>query len=231
MIRAVFFDFNGVIVDDEPVHFQLFQKVLGEEGIKLSKGDYYQKYLGMDDHDCLKTAIRDQGGAVDEGKIQELIERKAGYYQKKMAQAAPFVPGALELVRDLGQTHYLAVVSGALRNEIESLLHQGGIKGQFSVIVAAGEVEHGKPKPDGYQKAMDLLNRDYVASSERLLPEECMAIEDSHWGIESARAAGMISLGVTTTYVEKDLPGALFCLKDFSTVTGEELLKKVEACR
>ncbi|MDX1386024.1 MAG: HAD family phosphatase [bacterium] len=231
MIRAVFFDFNGVIVDDEPVHFELFQKVLEEEGLKLSKKGYYEKYLGMDDHDCFTTAIRDQGKSLTEDKIEGLIERKAGYYQKKMAQQPPFVPGALEIVKDLGQTHYLAVVSGALRSEIEFLLKLGGIQEQFSVVVAAGEVAHGKPKPDGYQKAMALLNRDFVASSERLLPEECLAIEDSHWGIESAQAAGMVSLGVTTTYEEKELPGALYCLKDFSKLSGEELLKRAEASR
>lgn len=231
MIRAVFFDFNGVIVDDEPLHFRLFQKVLAEEGLKLSQDRYYERYLGMDDFDCFRQASADLGKKLGETQIQGLIDRKAVYYQKEITANAPFVPGALKLVQALGKTHYMAVVSGALRSEIEMLLKQGQAQQCFSVIVAAGEISQGKPHPEGYQTAMELLNRDYVASSERLLPEECLAIEDSHWGIEAARAAGMACVGVTTTYSEQELPGALFCLKDFQGLSAEEFLKRVEASR
>ena len=229
MIRAIIFDFNGVIVDDEPEHFRLFQKVLAEEGMKLTKDNYYSRYLGMDDHDCFKAASRDLKKELDDKKIEELIERKAVYYEKEVLADPPFVPGALSLIRDLGKTHYLAIVSGALRSEIEGILQKGGVRDCISAIVAAGEVAAGKPDPEGFRKGMELLNRDYVASSERLLPEECLAIEDSHWGLEAATASGMPCVGVTTTYEEKVLKDAVICLKDFSGTSGEEFLKRVEA--
>lgn len=229
MIRAIFFDFNGVIVDDEPLHFELFKKVLAEEGVELTRERYYEQYLGMDDFNCLKQASQDLAKPFSEDQIESLIRRKAEYYQTEISAKPPFVPGALDVLQALGKTHYLAIVSGALRSEIEMLLKLGGAADAVSVIVAAGEVPHGKPHPDGYQAAMELLNRDYVASSERLLPEECLAIEDSHWGVESAQGAGMVCVGVTTTYPEEALPGVLFCLKDFKNLSAEEFLKRVEA--
>jgi HAD superfamily hydrolase (TIGR01509 family) len=229
VIRAVLFDFNGVIVDDEPVHFKLFQKVLAEEGVDLKQETYYQKYLGMDDKDCFKAASKDLGKKFTETKLQELIDRKAKYYLSEMKQNPPFVPGALELLKILGETHFIAVVSGALRSEIEMLLKQGGVAGEVSVIVAAGEVSKGKPDPEGFLKAVQMLNRDCVASSERLLPEECLAVEDSSWGIEAARKAGLACVALTTSYKEKDLPGAVLYLKDFSGVARGQFLETVEA--
>jgi HAD superfamily hydrolase (TIGR01509 family) len=228
VIRAVLFDFNGVIVDDEPVHFKLFQQVLLEEDLKLAREDYYQKYLGMDDKDCFKAVGRDLGKKFSETKLQELIDRKAKYYLTEMRQNPPFVPGALELLKALGKTHYLAVVSGALRSEIEMLLQLGGVAGEISVIVAAGEVNHGKPDPEGFLKAIQLLNRDCVASSERLVPEECLAVEDSSWGVQAARKAGLVCVGLTTSYKEKDLPGAVLYLKDFSGAAHGQFLGLVE---
>lgn len=229
MIRAVLFDFNGVIVDDEPVHFRLFQKVLAEEGLRLSKETYYQKYLGMDDRDCFGASSADLGAGFSPGKIQELIDRKAAYYSEEMKKNPPFVPGALNLVRSLGDTHFVAVVSGALRSEIEMLLEAGGVAKAVSVIVAAGEVEKGKPSPEGFIKGIESLNRDFVASSERLLPGECLAVEDSSWGIQAAREAGLVCVAVTSSYSENDLPGAVLYLKNFSGMDGETFLKSVEA--
>jgi HAD superfamily hydrolase (TIGR01509 family) len=229
VIRAVLFDFNGVIVDDEPVHFKLFQKVLAEEGVQLSREAYYQKYLGMDDVDCFKTAGSDLGKKISESQLQGLIDRKAKYYMAEMKKNPPFIPGALELVKTLGKTHFVAVVSGALRSEIEMLLRQGGVAGEVSVIVAAGEVAKGKPDPEGFLQAIRLLNRDWVASSERLFPEECLAVEDSTWGIQAARKAGLSCVALTTSYKEKDLPGAVLYLKDFSGAARGQFLEKLEA--
>ena len=229
MIRAVLFDFNGVVVDDEPVHFQLFQRVLEEEGMELKKKDYFEMFLGMDDHDCLIEASTHMGNPLSEEKIQEVTDRKNRYYAEEVYQNPPFVPGVLEFIQELGKTHFLGVVSGALRSEIEELLKIGGVMKEINVIVAAGEVEQGKPDPQGFIRGMELLNRDFVASSERLLPEECLAFEDSSWGVEAALGAGMSVVGLNTTYQEKELPGALIYLKDFSGVQAPGLLNQVEA--
>ena len=227
MIRAVLFDFNGVIVDDEPVHFQLFQKVLAEEGVTLSKEDYYSKYLGMDDSDCIVTAAKDAGKPKVADKVQELIDRKAVYYDEAMKVNTPFVPGVLAFIQAIASKYYLAIVSGALRREVEMMLTRGKVRDAFSVIVAAEDIEHGKPNPEGYDKAMQLLNRDYVASADLLLPAECLVLEDSIWGIESATAAGMPAVAVTTSFVPSALPGARHYLKDFQGIEPQALFGKI----
>lgn len=227
MIRAVLFDFNGVIVDDEPVHFRLFQKVLGEEGVNLSKENYYSKYLGMDDFDCFEAAAKDAGKPKVADKVQEMIARKSKYYDEEMATNTPFVPGVLEFIRALAPKHYLAVVSGALRREIEMMLTRGQVRDAFSVIVAAEDIQHGKPNPEGYDNAMQQLNRDHVASADFLLPAECLVFEDSIWGIEAATAAGMPSVAVTTSFVPSALPGAKQYIKDFQGMEPQVFLDKL----
>ena len=226
MIRAVLFDFNGVIVDDEPVHFQLFQKVLAEDGVKLGKKDYYSKYLGMDDYDCFGTAARDAGHSADAAQVQKWIDKKSKYYDEEMEANTPFVPGVLDFIRALAEKHYLGIVSGALRREIEMMLTRGGVRDLFSAIVAAEDIEKGKPDPEGYDRGMRLINRDCVASADLLLPAECLVFEDSIWGIQAATAAGMPSVALTTSFGAADLPGAKLYLKDFKGLNAEELLKK-----
>ncbi len=228
MIRAFIFDFNGVVVDDEPLHFELFQKVLQEESVILSRDDYYERYLGMDDRDCFTAVLQDQGLVWSADRILDLIQRKARYYETAMETQPPFVPGAIAWIKRLSSSYHLAIVSGALRSEIEMLLKIGGIERDFSLIVAAGETPRGKPHPDGYQLALELLNRDFVAPSERLLPEECLVFEDSPWGIESAHGAGMPCVGLTTSYRPQDLPGVIEHLRDFSGLEPEPWLEDLE---
>ena len=227
MIRAVLFDFNGVIVDDEPLHFELFREVLKKEGVNLAREDYYSKYLGMDDHDCFAAALRDQKAEASEERINDLIGRKAKLYEERMRKTPPFVPGVSDFIRKLAVTHFLAVVSGALRREVEMLLQRAGVKDCINVVVAAEDVQHGKPDPEGFEKAFQQLNRDYVASSEMLLPQECLVIEDSSWGIEAATRAGMPAVGVTTSYPEKDLTGAIGYLHDFQGLEAEAWLQEI----
>lgn len=223
MFRAVFFDFNGVVVDDEPVHFELFQKVLADIGVKLDREHYYRDYLGMDDHDCLLTAARDAGRELSEFEIGQLTEQKAKAYEARMQQAPPFVKGVKEFIQSLAKEHYLAVVSGALRPEIEMLLRRAEILDLFSVIVAAGEISHGKPSPEGYQKAFDLLNRDFIPTHQMLLPAECLVFEDSIWGIQAAAAADMSVVGVTSSYSAAELPGAIEYIQDFHELSADFL--------
>lgn len=228
MIRAILFDFNGVILDDEPVHLELFQKVLGDEGIDLSRDDYYSKFLGMDDHDCFQAAAKNKGKSLSEEQVEQLTAKKSKLYFNKIKKNPPFIPGVLKFIRDFSKTHFLAIVSGALRQEIEWALEIGKVKDDFSVIVGAEEVKKGKPDPEGFQKALNTLNRDFVAASERLLPEECVVIEDSHWGIEAGRKSGMVCVGVTTSYRESELSGAKFCVKDFEECDSQEFLSRVK---
>ena len=121
MLRAVIFDFNGIIVDDEPIHFRLFQRVFAEEGIDLDEAAYYQRYLGFDDRGAFIAGFRDHGRTVAAAKLRELIARKAAYYQEAIRNHAAIFPGVKALVEELSRTIPLAVASGALRQEIETI--------------------------------------------------------------------------------------------------------------
>src|SRR5689334_24905548 len=122
MLRAVIFDFNGIIVDDEPIHFKLFQRVFAEEGIDLSEAAYYRRYLGFDDRGAFLAGFRDCGRTVGAAKLQELIARKADYYQEAIRNHVAIVPGVQPLLKDLSRSLSLAVASGELRERIEPLL-------------------------------------------------------------------------------------------------------------
>ncbi|MBI1997417.1 MAG: HAD family phosphatase, partial [Deltaproteobacteria bacterium] len=137
MLRAVIFDFNGIIVDDEPIHFTLFQRVLGEEGIALTEQDYYARYLGFDDRGAFIAGFRENSRSLSAEKLHELIERKADYYQEAIRNHVTVFPGVKTLVADLAQTLPLAVASGALRHEIETILKTLGLLDHFHAIVAA----------------------------------------------------------------------------------------------
>jgi HAD superfamily hydrolase (TIGR01509 family) len=196
----VIFDFDGVIVDSEPVHFRLFQRLLGEHGVPLTRADYDAIYLGMDDRECFTEALTRHGKTAALPKVPELIERKSALL---MAE----VPGAVELVRRLAKSVPLAICSGALRREIESMLTHAGILSCFSGIVSAEDVSHSKPHPEGYTKALALLNRTQPPA--RAIPAaSCLVIEDSIAGIEAAKAAGMPCLAVANSYPEAALKQA-----------------------
>lgn len=207
-LRSVIFDFNGVIVDDEPLHLELFRVVLAEEGIALSDEDYHKKYLGYDDRGCFIAAFADAGRereANDAAFIVELIERKAALYRAAINERYLLFPGVVELVRKLANKFPLAIASGALRNEIEMVLECGGIRDCFQAIIAAEDVSACKPDPEGYFKALAALN---VNARAPIQPSECLVIEDSIAGIESAKRAGMRSLAVTNSYAAEDLKQA-----------------------
>ena len=197
MLRAVIFDFNGIIVDDEPIHFELFQKVFAEEGIDLTKDAYYARYLGFDDRGAFSFGYREHQRELSDAKLVELIERKAVYYQDAIRNHVAIFPGVKALVASLADQLPLAVASGALRNEIETILATAGLIQHFRAIVSAEDVEQGKPEPDIFLKALAALNGQGV---EPIQPSECVVIEDSKEGIKGARRAGMKCLAVTNSH-------------------------------
>lgn len=207
VLRAVLFDFNGVLVDDEPLHLALFQRVLAEEGIALVEADYYEHFLGFDDRDCFSAVLRNAGQEPTVPRVMRLIARKASYYQQHIReQGYPFFAGAAEVVRGASSSGCrLAVVSGALREEIEGALRQERLLDLFSLIVAAEDVSVGKPDSEGYRKALDGLNS-LPPLPERLLhPHEVLAIEDSPAGLRAATDAGLRTLAVAQTYPPSEL--------------------------
>ena len=197
MIRAVIFDFNGVLLDDEHVHFQLFQEVLAQEGVAITAEDYHTRYLGLDDRGCFEAALTDAGQPAGRARLDELIARKAARYFEVAAQGLRFFPGAADCLSALAERYPLAINSGALRPEIEFALTLIDRRDCVAFIVSAEDAERCKPDPQGYTLALEGLRRERLAG---LTPDACLVIEDSLAGIESAKAAGMWAVGVPNTY-------------------------------
>ena len=203
MIRAVIFDFNGVLVDDEHLHFAMFQEVLDEEGVHITVDDYHAKYLGLDDKGCFAAALLDGGQTTDDVRLDELIARKAIRYAQHAAQELTFFPEAAEALERLGSVLPIAINSGALRPEIEFALSLIDRRRFVREIVSAEEVERCKPDPQGYVMALEVLRREPGYAN--LAPDECVVFEDSLAGVISAKGAGMYAVGVSNTYAAGEL--------------------------
>jgi HAD superfamily hydrolase (TIGR01509 family) len=205
-LDALIFDFDGVIVDSEPVHLATFQEVLALEGVALSHDDYYEKYLGFDDYDCFKAVAADHDKTFTESKIRELTEAKTQLVLKAFQTSVRALPGAVELIGQIAETNLpMGICSGSLRQEIELASQTIGVRDCFQVIVAAEDVHNGKPDPEGYRLALLQLGR-YVQGGPD--PSKTVVIEDSPAGIESARALGAKVLAVSTSYPESELTQA-----------------------
>src|SRR5258706_61906 len=220
MLRAVIFDFNGIIVDDEPIHFELFQKVFAEEGINLTKDAYYARYLGFDDRGAFSFGYREHNRFLGQEHLTELIERKAVYYQEAIRNHVAIFPGVKELIRKLAESLPLAVASGALRNEIETILTTAGLIDYFKAIVSAEDVGRGKPETGTFLTALAALNGQ---NGNPIHASECVVIEDSKEGIKGARRAGMKCLAVTTSHPAELLKEANAVVKTPETITVDFL--------
>ncbi len=225
MLRAALLDFNGVLVDDEPLHLDLFRRVLGEEGIELDEERYRRDYLGLDDRGCFGAVLRGAARAADAGRVARLIARKSAYYQEEIRRGGyPFFPGAVEVVRALGEAGWLlGLVSGALRDEVEGALRQAGVATLFKAIVTAEDVAASKPDPEGYRTALALLNTEPPLPERIVHPHEAVAIEDSPAGLEAAAAAGLATVGVAQTYAAAELSGADRVVGSIAEITPESL--------
>ena len=206
MIRAVIFDFNGVLVDDESVHCDLFREVLAGEGVAMDERLYHEKYLGFDDRECFETAMLDAGMVVDRERVDAMIARKAVRYFEVAEEGLRFFPRSAEAISSLADRWPVAINSGALRPEIEFSLERMGVRDRVVVIVSAEDASRGKPDPLGYILALEALRREPGLAD--LPAETCLVFEDSLAGIISAKGAGMKAVGVAQTYSETELAGA-----------------------
>ena len=216
MLRAVIFDFNGIIVDDEPIHFELFQKVFCEEGIALTEAAYYERYLGFDDRGAFIAGFQDNNRPLNDAKLADLVERKAVYYREAIRNHVTIFPGVKSLVADLARSLPLAVASGALRDEIETILTTAGLINHFKAIVSAEDVEHGKPEPEIFLKALAALNQQN--NGRAIAAADCIVIEDSKEGVRGARRAEMKVLAVTNSHPAELLNEATAVVKSLEDV-------------
>jgi beta-phosphoglucomutase-like phosphatase (HAD superfamily) len=224
VIRAVVFDFDGVIANSEPLHFRGFRDVLATESIALTEAEYYDRYLGYNDERAFREIGAERGRRWDEQAIGSLIARKAAVMEELEQHESILFPGAREAIERLAGMCPLAIASGALRSEIERALEREGLKDHFMVIVSADDGGASKPAPDPYLRAVERLSKT-GAESEPLRPSDCVAVEDSPWGLASARAAGLFTIGVTHTYTRDGLAQADVVLDTLDTLTWEMLCR------
>ncbi len=193
MLAAVIFDFDGIIVDSEPLHFRAFNEVLEEHGFVISWEEYCETYIGFDDRDAFKTVFKNNGNRLASPIMKELISRKAEVFQKYIqdGEASP-MPGAVDLIKSIPIRLPVALCSGALKQDITPVLEKLGIEDAFTAIVTAEDTDKSKPDPAPYRFALEKLGIEDPAS--------VVAIEDTPAGILSAKNAGLKVLAVTNSY-------------------------------
>ncbi len=206
MLAAVIFDFDGIIVDTEPLHYRAFQEILAPLGLGYSWEVYLRSYIGFDDRDAFRDAFRTAGRSLKDRELQALVEEKGAAFQRIVASGVEVYPGVVELVRSIAGKLPLALCSGALPSDIDPILKQLGIAGLFDVIVTAADVQASKPDPESYALAVARLKATYP--DKEITPEICLAIEDTPAGITSARRAGLKVLAVTNSYPKEELTSA-----------------------
>ncbi|HEX9365431.1 MAG TPA: HAD family phosphatase [Vicinamibacterales bacterium] len=211
-VAAIVFDFDGVLADSEPLHLRVYQELLEPHGIHLDRATYCAKYLGFDDEGVFQQVAIDYQLLLGDEEIEMLIDEKARRFGALVSNGDVLYPGAAACARRLAAAWPLGIASGALRAEIELMLRGDGLLDAFTFIVSSGDTEHTKPAPDPYLRAAELHGVPAAA---------CVAIEDSHWGLQSARAAGMRTVAVTHTYPRNSLTEADAIVDSLDEITVE----------
>ncbi len=193
-LKAVLLDFNGVIIKDESIHQELIADILISENLRPDQSEFQTFCLGRSDRACLRDILKQRGRIVSEKYLDNLVQKKTQAYQQKLDSLVtlPIYPGIKEFLTQLQEQEIaIALVSGALRQEVELVLKKSGIAEYFSLIVGGDDITQSKPEPEGYLLAIERLH---------LKPSQCLAIEDSYSGIEAAKKAGIPVVGIANTY-------------------------------
>jgi HAD superfamily hydrolase (TIGR01509 family) len=219
-VRAVVLEFDGVIANSEPLHFRGFRDVLAEAGVVLTEHEYYARYLGYDDAGAFEAIAADRGARWPSQFVSAMIERKSARLVELERDASVLFPGAAEMIRRLAGGGPVAIASGALRYEIVRVLDRAELSRHIRTIVAAGDTRSSKPAPDPYLLAVEQLS---ATDGGPYRPGECVAVEDSRWGLESALGAGLLAVGVTHTYPAAELGAATAVVASLDALTWEYL--------
>lgn len=198
MLKAIIFDFDGIIAHTEPLHLKAFQATLSNYGIVLTEGEYYEKYLAYDDKTFFLELLQDRKFKHGEQLRNEMMRVKSARYDKLISGNMELLPGAEEFIKTAGDRYPLAIGSGALRGEIVDILGHAGLQSYFKVIVSAEDVTRSKPAPDVFIEALSRMNQAFPGSE--ILAGDCLVIEDSLAGIRAALSAGMKCLAITNSY-------------------------------
>ncbi len=208
MIQAIFFDFNGVIIDDERLQMEAYKEALREHGIELSASDYFNA-LGLDDKGFVRYAFELGGKQLTDELLKSVRAAKAVLHRKAIEDELPLFPGVVTFLKATARHYSLGIVSMANLDDIEYVLNRAGLLNLFSVVISTEDVNRCKPAPDCYLAGFDKLNERRRGDRQLpLLASECLVIEDSPPGIQSGAGAGMRTLGVTNTVTESELRAA-----------------------
>jgi beta-phosphoglucomutase len=218
VVQAVVFDFDGVLADSEPLHLKAYQALLEPHGIHLDQKTYSERYLGYDDEGALRRIAEDNGLILGDEEIELLVVEKGHVFEALVGSRDVLYPGAVECVRRLAAAWPVGVASGALRADIDLIVRGAGIQDLFAFIVAAGDTDRTKPAPDPYLRAAELHG---------VAPAACLAIEDSHWGLESARAAGLRTIAITHTYPRDSFTGTADAVVDSLAELTREFIARL----
>lgn len=203
MLRAVIFDFDGVITDSEVLHLRAFNQSLAPYGIEITKNDYYTTYLGFNDNDCYSLLVEKGLLKMDEQQINAIMNQKKKIFEQLAKTEGKMIEGVRDFLNMLGQNNIpMAICSGSLLTEVEMVLEEARLRDLFEVIVSGEQVTKGKPHPEGFLLSLKRLNEN---RENPIKANQCIVIEDSHWGLEAAKAAGMHTIAVTNSYDAEQL--------------------------
>ncbi len=219
-LKALVFDFDGIITDTEPVHMEAWQSVLEPLGVSIDEEEFKTQYVGLNDRDFLTAVAKNHQHHFDEGEKHDLIELKSAATIELLQKEIPLLPGVREFIEGAKGSRMMAICSGANRGEIEFILRHLGWTDTFDPIIASESVERGKPDPEGYIRAVEGLNE---KSGSVVLAEEALAIEDSPKGIAAAKAAGLKCLAVRNSFSPSDLSEADWIVDSLADVALEKL--------
>jgi beta-phosphoglucomutase len=200
-LKAIFLDFNGVIINDEPIHKELIEEIILGENLRPQEDEFKELCLGRSDRACLQDILARRGRFVSDSYLDRLVQTKTLNYQQKIASLKnipiyPEIPLFLSKLKEKGLL--IGLVSGALRSEVELILSKSNLLEYFDVIVAGDEIQSSKPSPEGYLTAIERMKIEHFSIN--LKPFNCLAIEDTPAGIQAAKSAGIQVIGITNTY-------------------------------
>jgi HAD superfamily hydrolase (TIGR01509 family) len=192
---------DGVICDSEPLHMKAFQEVLTQEGVAITDQEYYDKYLAHDDRGSFEAACQEHGRPIPELQdMKSLLIRKARAFDDLMKEGLVIYPGVDAFVRKAGIKYSLGLASGARRLEVEFVLKKAKIRDRFAAIVSADEVKNGKPQPEAFERALELINQVRLEGTTAIQAGDTLVIEDSPRCIRTAKSLGMKTVGMATSY-------------------------------
>jgi beta-phosphoglucomutase len=223
LLRAIIFDFDGIIVDSEPIILKLTQEAAAQEGWQVSDEDYYRDFLALDDRGIFEHLYAKHGRSIDVGRRDELVAWKTARYAEIIRNGLTPLPGAVDFIAEVARQYPLAIASGSLRSEIEHLLKTLGVREKFAVLATADDCQHSKPDPEVYLTALARLRALPGFRDKPLQAAECLAIEDAPLGVVAAQSAGLKCLALSHSRPTNELQHADWIAARFADVRISEI--------